>query len=165
MADSGWLITRDPMNSKDLQNFITARAITAEIVYMPVHTPTVETAAVALGVGVDQIVKSIVLLADTSPILMVATGTARIDLKRLADHLKLPRKRVKLAEAQTVFELTGFVVGSMPPFGHTQPLRTLIDERVFAQSVVFGGGGDLDAMLQVSPAEVLRVSSGERVQF
>lgn len=153
------------MNSSDLKKFIAAYAITAEIVYMSVHTPTVETAAIALGVEVDQVIKSIVLLADHSPLLVVANGITRIDLKRVADYLGLSRKKVKLAEAGTVFELTGFVVGSMPPFGHTQPLRTLIDERVFAQNIVFGGGGDIDAMLKVTPTEVQRVSSGARIQF
>lgn len=151
------------MNSSDLQKFITAQAIAAEIVYMQVHTPTVETAAVALGVEVDQVIKSIVLLADQSPLLVIASGTARIELKRVADHLGLPRKRVKMADAETVFELTGFVVGSMPPFGHKTMLRTLIDERVFLQTSVYGGGGDIDAMLKVTPREVVRVTQAQGV--
>jgi Cys-tRNA(Pro) deacylase len=151
------------MDSSDLQHFLTTHAITAEMVYMQVHTPTVETAAQALGVHVDQVIKSIVLLADDSPLLVIANGTSRIDLKRVADHLNLPRKKVKMAEAQTVLEITGYVVGSMPPFGHLAPLRTLIDSRVFDQTLVYGGGGEIDAMLKIAPDEIERVTRGERV--
>jgi len=151
------------MNSADLQHFLATHAIAAEMVYMQVHTPTVETAAQALGVHVDQVIKSIILLADGSPLLVIANGTSRIDLKRVADHLNLPRKKVKMAEAQTVLEITGYVVGSMPPFGHLAPLRTLIDSRVFDQTLVYGGGGEIDAMLKIAPDEIERVTRGERV--
>ncbi len=151
------------MNSSDLQHFLTIRAIAAEMVYMQVHTPTVETAAQALGVHVDQVIKSIILLAADSPLLVIANGTSRIDLKRVADHLNLPRKKVKMADAQTVLDITGYIVGSMPPFGHKAALRTLIDSRVFDQTSVYGGGGEIDAMLKIAPSEIERVTRGERV--
>ena len=83
------------MNSSDLRHFLTTHAIAAEMVYMQVHTPTVETAAQALGVRMDQVIKSIVLLADDSPLLVIANGISRIDLKRVADHLNLLRKKMK----------------------------------------------------------------------
>ena len=152
------------MNSADLAAFISAHNITAEIVHMGTHTPTVETAAQALGVHPDQIVKSILCLADGSPVLVVASGTARIDLKRLADSLGLARKRVKMADAPTVLEISGFEVGAMPPFGHKIKLRTLIDRRVFDQPEVYGGGGEVDAMMRIAPAEIAQVASGERVE-
>ncbi len=153
------------MNSTDLQTFLTTHTIAAEMVYMQVHTPTVETAAQALGVHVDQVIKSIVLLADDSPLLVIANGTSRIDLKRIADHLNLPRKKVKMADAQTVLEITGYIVGSMPPFGHKTALRTLIYSRVFDQTLVYGGGGEIDAMLKIAPSEIERVTRGERVEM
>lgn len=151
------------MNSTDLAAFISAHNITAEIVHIGTHTPTVETAAQALGVHPDQIVKSILCLADGSPILVIASGTARIDLKRLADSLDLARKRVKMADAPTVFEISGFEVGAMPPFGHKAKLRTLIDRRVFDQPEVYGGGGEVDAMMRLTPAEISRVTGGETI--
>ncbi|MEK7441098.1 MAG: YbaK/EbsC family protein [Chloroflexota bacterium] len=151
------------MNSSDLQHFLTTHAISAEMVYMQVHTPTVETAAQALGVHVDQVIKSIVLLADESPLLVIANGTSRIDLKRVADHLNLPRKKIKMADAETVLNITGYIVGSMPPFGHKTVLRTLIDSRVFDQTLIYGGGGEINAMLKIAPIEIERVTRGVKV--
>jgi Cys-tRNA(Pro) deacylase len=151
------------MNSADLAAFIAKHDIPAELIYMEADTPTVETAAEALGVHPDQIVKSILCLADGTPVLVVASGTARLDLKRLADHLGLARKRVKMADAPTVLEISGFEVGAMPPFGHKTKLRTVIDGRVFAQPEVYGGGGDINAMMRIAPAEIVRVTGGEQV--
>lgn len=151
------------MNATDLAGFIAAHGIAAEIVHLQDDTPTVESAARALGVQPDQIVKSILLLADESPVLVIASGTARIDLKRVAEYLKLARKRLKMADAPAMLEIAGYAVGTMPPFGHKAKLRTLIDRRVFEQAEVFGGGGEIDALLRLTPAELARVTGGETV--
>jgi prolyl-tRNA editing enzyme YbaK/EbsC (Cys-tRNA(Pro) deacylase) len=152
------------MTSTDLATFIAAHNITAEIIHMAEHTPTVDSAAVALGVGVEQIGKSILFVADDVPILVVASGTNRIDYKRLADYLGLSRRRIRIANPEEVESIAGYVVGSMPPFGHKTPLRTLIDARAFAQSEFYAGGGDINAMLRVSPDEIQRVSKAEKVE-
>ncbi len=151
------------MNSSNLAAFITAHGIAAEIVHLQDDTPTVESAARALGVQPDQIVKSILLLADESPVLVIASGTARIDLKWVAEYLGLARKRLKMADAPTMLEIAGYAIGTMPPFGHKAKLRTLIDRRVFEQAEVFGGGGEIDALLRLTPAEIARVTGGEQV--
>jgi Cys-tRNA(Pro) deacylase len=152
------------MNSSDLIAFIATHAVTAELIHLPDHTPTVETAAQALGVPVDEIGKSILFLADTQPVLVVANGVNRIDYKRLAEHFGLSRKRVKMANAEDVQIIAGYTVGAMPPFGHKTKLRTLLDARLFSRPEIFVGGGEINALLRVTPTELLRVTGGERVE-
>ena len=84
------------------------------------------------------------------PILVINNGAARVDRKKLAAYLGINRKRVKFASAQQALEITGFVVGSLPPFGHRQPLRTLVDRSATELGTVYGGGGDVDAMMRLS---------------
>lgn len=153
------------MDSSDLAAFIAANSIAAEIIHTEDHTPTVEAAAQALGVHVEQIAKSILFIADGSPVLVIANGTSRIDYKRLSGCLNLPRKKVKMADAETVLGIAGYIVGSMPPFGHKARLRTLIDSRMFARPEIFAGGGDINAMVRVAPGEIMRVAAGERVEL
>jgi prolyl-tRNA editing enzyme YbaK/EbsC (Cys-tRNA(Pro) deacylase) len=69
------------------------------------------------------------------------------------------RKRVKLADAETVLNITGYPVGAMPPFGHRRPLPTLMDKRVLRQTEVYAGGGQIDALLRISPEAIFRVTS------
>ena len=94
---------------------------------------------------------------------MINNGTARVDRKKLAAHLGVGRKRVKFASAEQALVLTGYVVGSMPPFGHRTPLKTLVDPAVTRLDTIYGGGGALDAMLRLTAAELLRVTAAEVV--
>jgi prolyl-tRNA editing enzyme YbaK/EbsC (Cys-tRNA(Pro) deacylase) len=52
------------------------------------------------------------------------------------------------------------VVGSMPPFGHRVKLRTLVDTAVTELQVIYGGGG-IDAMMRLTPPELIRLTGAE----
>ena len=155
----------DTLTSNQLNEFILKNKISAEILPMDGHTPTVEDAARELGVETDQIIKSLVFMANGDPVLVINNGLARVDRKKLAGILGVGRKKVKFADADRVVDITGFVVGSMPPFGHRQKLRTLVDAAVPALDVVYGGGGDIDAMMRLTPAELLRATAAEVVEI
>jgi prolyl-tRNA editing enzyme YbaK/EbsC (Cys-tRNA(Pro) deacylase) len=89
------------MNSTNLQTYISQNQVEAEILILPVHTPTVEAAAVALGVSPEQIIKSVLFLADGEPVVVIASGLARLNYKALADYVGLSRRRVKMAGPET----------------------------------------------------------------
>ena len=138
------------MDRTDLQTFIDDQQIQATILALGEHTLTVGDAARALAVNTDQIIKSLVFHIDGKPLLVINNGLARVDRRKLAAHLGVGRKKVKFASPDTVFSLTGFVVGSMPPFGHKQQLRTLVDTAVTQLDIIYGGGGDVDAMMRLT---------------
>lgn len=153
------------MDRTDLQTFIDDQQIQATILPLSEHTLTVGDAARALAVNTDQIIKSLVFHVDGKPLLVINNGLARVDRKKLADYLGVGRKKVKFASPDTAFTLTGFVVGSMPPFGHKQKLPTLVDTAVTQLDIIYGGGGDIDAMMRLTSKELLRVSQAEVVPF
>ena len=150
-----------PLTSDDLKRFIAAHHIEATILPMAGHTPTVSDAARELGVATEQIIKSLVFMNDGIPLLVITNGLARVDRRKLATFLEVGRKRVKFATADQALALTGFVVGSMPPFGHRQRLRTLVDPAVTMLETVYGGGGDVDAMMRLDTPELLRVTEAQ----
>ncbi len=154
-----------PLKSTDLQRYIDRNGIRAVILRLDEHTATVEDAARVLKVATGQIIKSLVFVADGQPLLVINNGLARVDRRKLAAVLDMSRRRVKFATAEQALEITGFVVGSMPPFGHRRKLRTLIDPAVTRQETIFGGGGDLDAMMELTPAELLQVTAAETVEI
>ena len=149
------------MNSSDLQDFIGQNRIQATIIPLDQHTPTVGDAARALDVETDQIIKSLVFQTNGDPLLVVNNGLARVDRKKLAAYLGVGRKKVKFADPDHVLELTGFIVGSMPPFGHKNRLRTLIDPAVTLMDTVFGGGGDINAMMKIAIDVLLEATQAE----
>jgi len=152
-----------PFTNIELQRFIDAHQIEATILPLAEHTPTVPDAARALGVATEQIIKSLVFIINGDPLLVINNGTALVDTKPIATQLGVGRKRVKFATPEQALEISGYVVGSMPPFGHKQRLRTFIDPAVMELAVIYGGGGVVDAMLRLTSAELLRVTVGELV--
>lgn len=149
------------MNSSDLQGYIDRNSIQTTIILLKEHTLTVEDAARALNVKTVQIIKSLVFQVNNEPFLVINNGLARVDRKKLAAYIGVGRKKVKFAGPDQVLEMTGFVVGSMPPFGHKNRLRTLMDPAVTRQETVYGGGGDINAMMRIAPNVLLEATHAE----
>lgn len=149
------------LSPKDLQSFILANKIQVEMLHLDFLTPTVESAAQAVGTEPENIVKSILFLVDGKPVLVIACGQARIDSRPIATHYGVGRKRVKLAPQDVVMRETGYDVGAMPPFGHLKPLETLIDHRVLERPEVYAGGGSEQTLIRLSPQVILEITGAQ----
>ncbi len=144
----------------DLQRFMDSRGVSGEILFLKSPTPTVEAAAQALGTTPENIIKSVLFTIGEEHILAIACGTPPIDRRCIATHFGVGRKRVKLAGPETVLKVTGYPVGTVPPFGHRNPSPTLIDPQVLKLDVAYAGGGAHNALLKLNPSEILRLTRG-----
>lgn len=151
------------MDVNDLAAFMEDKGIQGKIVFLDVATPTVEAAAAAVGVQPVQIGKSLLFLTPGEPILVIACGTTPVSYKRLAQYLGINRKKLKLAKAAEVLSVTGYPVGTVPPFGHRRPLSTLIESDVINQKDLYAGGGSINALVHLSTDELRRVTKAEIV--
>ena len=61
-------------------------------------TATSELAAAAIGCEVGQIAKSICMIVNGNPILVVASGDQQVDDRKIATMFEVGRKKVKLAK-------------------------------------------------------------------
>ena len=147
------------LTPSDIQAYLEDQAIKGEVLFLELPTPTVEAAALAAGTIPQQIVKSILFMVDDQPVLAVTCGTDRVDRRAIANICGVGRKKVKLASPETVLEVSGYEVGAMPPFAHRQPIKTLLDQRVLEQSVVYAGGGAENALLRLSPKDILQATN------
>jgi prolyl-tRNA editing enzyme YbaK/EbsC (Cys-tRNA(Pro) deacylase) len=148
------------LNPDHLVRFMKENNIPGEILRLEAPTPTVESAAAVVGCHPDQIIKSLLFFVRDEPVLAITSGLAYIESRAIAAHYQVGRKKVKLADPQTVLNETGFSVGAMPPFGHLSPLPTLIDQRVLEKEQVFAGGGSDQALMRISPQAILVASQG-----
>lgn len=143
-----------PLTPDDLESYIAANFIDAEVLRLLEATPTVEEAARVVGCQTAQIVKSVLFLVNGKPYLCIATGTEPISRRKLAARLDVGRKRVKLADAEAVLQHTGYAVGTVPPFGHPAPLTCFIHPRVLAHDEVYAGGGGIAALMRIRPGDL-----------
>ena len=145
----------------DLRAYMAQEGISGEIVYLDVPTPTVETAAAAVGVQPDQIVKSLLFLVKDKAVLAVTCGVLRVEKRILARKYDVGRKKIELADAATVLATIGYPVGTVPPFGHRTPIPTLLDQRVLDHDEVYAGGGGENALVRVNSSEIQKYSEAE----
>ncbi len=138
--------------------YLAARGVQARLHRHAEQTPTVETAARVLGVPVDAIVKTRVYIDEEGrAVLAIARGTGRVDRKKVA--ALAGARKLRLASAADVLAATGYEAGAVPPVAHEPaPRAVVMDDDVLAAEVVYGGGGDVDAMLEIAPAAIREVT-------
>ncbi|MBI2238559.1 MAG: YbaK/EbsC family protein [Actinobacteria bacterium] len=134
-----------------------------EVRRFPEGTKTAPDAARAIGVSVGQIVKSLVFMADGVPVLVLTSGSNRVDLARLAGLLGA--REVRRATPEEAREATGYAVGGTPPFGHPRPVRTLLDEDLLAYEEVWAAAGAPDAVFRTTPEELLGAAGATPAAF
>jgi prolyl-tRNA editing enzyme YbaK/EbsC (Cys-tRNA(Pro) deacylase) len=148
----------DPAEHPGIQRVREAAArkgVTLDIRVFDESTHTAAEAAAAVGADIGQIVKSLVFVAPNDadgldPILCLVSGPNRVDLARLA--AVTGEKDVRRATAREANELTGFSIGGIPPIGHSQPIRVVMDPDLGRYPVVWAAAGTPTAVFPVSPA-------------
>jgi Cys-tRNA(Pro) deacylase len=103
-------------------------------------TETAESSAMALGVEVARIVKSMVFSAQGEPVVALVPGNRRADMRAVARVLGV--KKVKMADPGMVQEWTGFTVGAVPPVGHLREIPVLMDEGIPRDGKVYPAAGE-----------------------
>src|SRR6266540_2573658 len=89
-----------------------------EVREFPDGTRTAAEAAQAVGCTVDQIVKSLVFVADATPVLVLTSGGNRVDEAKVAR--RTGAAAVRKADADEARAATGYAIGGTPP--HVFPI-------------------------------------------
>ncbi len=153
-----------PLSPADLEAFCARHGLMATMHRLSTSTPTVSTAAAAVDVAPERIVKSLLFLASGKPLLVVAAGQGRVRYSLLSRAAGVGRKQLRFATPEQALDITGFQVGAMPAFGHRYSLPTYVDDvSVPASGAIFMGGGGLSELMEVSVQDLLSVSAAQRV--
>jgi prolyl-tRNA editing enzyme YbaK/EbsC (Cys-tRNA(Pro) deacylase) len=139
------------------ERFLAAAAdqhIAVAVTRYPEGTRTAADAATAIGCAVDQIVKSLVFMADDAPILALTSGANRVDTAALA--ALAGAATVRQASADEVRAATGFAIGGTPPFGHEGgQLRSFVDPRLLGFAEIWAAAGTPDSVFPLSPDQLV----------
>lgn len=130
-----------------------------EVVELQTSARTASAAAEVLGCPVGAIANSLVFLADGEPVLVLTSGSHRVDTARTAAALgagELTRPR-----APAVRAATGQPVGGVSPVGHPRHLRTVIDVDLLRYDVVWAAAGTPHAVFPTTFAELVRICDAE----
>jgi prolyl-tRNA editing enzyme YbaK/EbsC (Cys-tRNA(Pro) deacylase) len=146
-------------SAQKVQDALGAFEVNCRVVEMPATTRTAKEAAAAIGCTVGQIAKSIVFrtVAGRIPILVIASGTNRVNEKRIQE---IVGEAVEIADADYVRAVTGFVIGGVPPAGHASRIRTIVDADLLKFDVIWAAAGTPRAVFQLTPDDLQKITAG-----
>jgi Cys-tRNA(Pro) deacylase len=124
----------------------------------PDGTRSAADAAMAIGVDLGQIVKSLVFAFDGEAVVALVSGDNLLDEAKLASAAG--GERAWREDADTVRDATGFPVGGVPPFGHREPLRVFIDEDLLTFDELWAAAGTPHCNFSITPGELVRATGG-----
>jgi prolyl-tRNA editing enzyme YbaK/EbsC (Cys-tRNA(Pro) deacylase) len=122
----------------------------------PASTHTAQDAAREIGCTVGEIVKSLVFMAAGAPVVVLCSGAARVDERKLRDVLGA--SGVRRATADEAKSATGYAIGGVPPFAHATPVRVIVDRGLLPFATVWAAAGLPDAVFPIAPADLVRLS-------
>ncbi len=141
---------------REVRDFFEAAGARKEIRRFPESTHNSFLAARSLGVEVGQIAKTILLLADGSPLVVVVSGDRRVDLKKVRS---LGRgKRIRLAGPEDVETHTGFAVGAVSPVALPSGIPVYLDRSLRRFEVIYPAAGETNNMFATTPGELLALT-------
>jgi prolyl-tRNA editing enzyme YbaK/EbsC (Cys-tRNA(Pro) deacylase) len=147
-------------SAQKVQDALNAQGVSLQVVELPASTRTAVEAAAAVGCQVGQIVKSLIFKGKRSerPILVVASGTNRVDEKKIEALIGEPLGK---ANADFVRQRTGFVIGGVPPVGHTEHLLTFVDQDLLQYAEIWAAARTPNAVFRLTPGDLVKITAGQ----
>ena len=148
------------MSLQSVKDFFATHAPDITVIELPESTATVELAAKGHGVAPAQIAKTLCLKVNDQPLLVVVSGTVRLDNKKAKAAFG---GKPKMPEADEVAALTGHPVGGVCPFGLATPLPVYCDISLKAFDEVIPAAGSTHSALRINPLRMAELTGSKWV--
>ncbi|WP_332761210.1 YbaK/EbsC family protein [Pseudarthrobacter sp.] len=145
----------------NVKSALTAAGVQDTVRIFDTKVPTAAAAAEALGCDVAAITNSLIFDVDGAPLLILASGAAKVDTKLVA--VQLGTGKIRRAAATFVLQHTGQEVGGVAPIGHPEKIRTLLDNSLKAHKLIWAGAGDHNSMFSITYEDLLRITDAEEI--
>jgi len=130
------------------------RGLEIEVKRLEDSARTAALAAAALNVEVGQLVKSLVFMRGSDPVMVLCAGDRRVDAGRLG---------LSPAPADRVREVTGFSIGGVPPLGHDVALPTTVDSSLRRFEVLWAAAGTPHDVFAIGTERLIEALPGAQV--
>ena len=132
------------------------------VVILPDSVHTAALAAEALGCEVGAIANSLVFDAGGSPVLILTSGSHRVDTTATATRIGVPA--LKRATPEFVREHTGQVIGGVSPLAHPSPVPTYLDTDLRRFDEIWAAAGHPAAVFSTTYDELLRMTGATEIE-
>ena len=115
-----------------------------------------QAAALALGVALDRVFKTLIATVDDREhVVAIVPVSGQLSLKELAAAVR--GRRAEMCQPETAERLTGYVVGGISPFGQKRILPVVIDETCVLFDSIFVSGGRRGLDIEIAADDLVAV--------
>ncbi len=147
-----------PPGVERVASFLRAAGAEARIEELASDVRTAEQAADAVGCTLGQVVKSLVFVSDTGPVVALVPGDRRADPTKVARLVEA--RRAAVAGPKEVLALTGFRPGAVAPFPLPAVETVIVERTLLRHAELWAGAGSARHLLRLAPGELLRLTRG-----
>src|SRR5471032_454764 len=148
------------MSLESVRAFFAEKAPEISVIESTISSATVVLAAEAYGVEPARIGKTLSLRIGERVVLIVTSGTSRMDNKKLKAQFGGKPKMLGLDE---VAAITGHEVGGVCPFGLKTPLPVYCDVSLKAFDEVVPAAGSTHSAVRIAPSRMAELTAAEWV--
>ena len=148
------------MSIESVRAFFAEKAPEIAVIESPLSSATVALAAQAYGVEPGRIAKTLSLRIGERALLIVTSGTSRMDNRKLKARFG---GKPKMLGAEEVAEITGHEVGGVCPFGLKTPLPIYCDVSLQAFDQVVPAAGSTHSAVRIAPSRMAELAGAEWV--
>src|SRR6201994_4210382 len=148
------------MSLESVRAFFAEKAPDIAVMISPTSSATAALAAEAHGVEPARIAKTLSLRVGERVVLIVTSGTSRMDNKKVK---ALFGGKPKMLGPDEVAEITGHEVGGVCPFGLKTPLAVYCDVSMKAFDIVVPAAGSTHSAVRIAPERMAELVGGEWV--
>lgn len=148
-------------SAQKVQDALFQKGFSFEVIELPASTRTATDAATALECDVAQIIKSLLFRSEKThqPILILASGINRVNENTIA---KIIGEKIIKADADFTRQITGFVIGGVPPLAHKQKIQTiLLDEDLLKFEKIWAAAGTPNAVFLLNSHNLECLTGGK----
>lgn len=148
------------MSVESVRAFFADHAPDIAVIESGQSSATVTLAAQAFGVAPERIAKTLSLRIGERVVLVVTSGTSRMNNKKIKTVFGA---KPKMLAAGEVADITGHAVGGVCPFGLKTPLPVYCDLSLRAFDEVVPAAGSANSAVRISPSRMAELTQAEWV--
>ena len=141
---------------------LTARGGRGRIVTLPDSVHTAALAADALGCEVGAIANSLLFDAGGEPVLILTSGSHRVDTGKVAAAIGVGS--LDRAKPEFVRSHTGQVIGGVSPIAHPSRIRTYLDPSLRQYDEIWAAAGHPAAVFSTTYDELLTMTGATEIE-
>lgn len=139
------------MSIETVRKFFSQYGMEDRILEFERSSATVELAAAAAGCEPERIAKSVALLLEDRPILVVVSGEAKIDNKKYKERFHAKAKMIPFDQVE---QYIGHAPGGVCPFGVKSGVTVYLDESLKRFETVYPAAGSGNSAIELNMAEL-----------